>query len=81
MEDFQQEAEGMREVRNFWMRIVRDDDEKTADRIRASELWAKTAAREQAPDEAGLSEADRALLHKVAERLAIPDGAERGGRD
>lgn len=79
MENIQKETEGMREVSDFWMRIVRSDGEKTADRIRASELWAKAAAREQTPDTGGLSEADRALLHKVAQRLSIPDGEGRGG--
>ena len=79
MDSFQEKTADMREVSAFWMRIVRSEEEKTADRIRASELWAKTAAREAQPDEGGLSEADRALLRKVAQRFDILSAEECGG--
>ena len=78
MENSQDKTADMREVSDFWMRIVRSENEKTADRIRASELWAK-AAREIQPTEGALSEADRALLHKVARRLGVSGAEERGG--
>lgn len=56
----------MDEIQEFWSNILRDPEEKTANRIRASELCLKF--KKQQPDTA-LTQADRALLRKVAKRL------------
>lgn len=56
------------EISAFWTSIMRDEEQKTADRIRASELRVKSAGLLDNPAD-GLTAQDRALLEKVAARL------------